>query len=222
MADEQTSPLTPQSPATERLPELMRRLRAAHPDARCALDHTNPLELLVATILSAQCTDERVNQVTPALFEKYPTAAAFAGADRTELETAVRPTGFYRQKARYIHKACHIIAGEYQGQVPADMETLLQLPGVARKTANVVLGVAFEIADGIVVDTHVERLAKRLGFTRETNPDKIERDLMALVPRQDWIDIGHLLIFHGRRVCHARKPDCPHCVLNDLCPSAEL
>jgi endonuclease-3 len=222
MADKQASPLTPQSPAAERLPEIMRRLRAAHPDARCALDHTNPLELLVATILSAQCTDERVNQVTPALFEKYPTAAAFAGADRAELEEAIRPTGFYRQKARYIQEACCIIAGEYQGQVPADMETLLQLPGVARKTANVVLGVAFEIADGIVVDTHVKRLAKRLGFTQETNPEKIERDLMALVPRQDWIDIGHLLIFHGRRVCHARKPDCPHCVLNDLCPSAEL
>jgi endonuclease-3 len=222
MADKRTSPLTPQSPAAERLPELMRRLRAAHPDARCALDHTNPLELLVATILSAQCTDERVNQVTPALFEKYPAAAAFAGADRTELEEAIRPTGFYRQKARYIQEVCCIIAGEYQGQVPDDMETLLQLPGVARKTANVVLGVAFEIADGIVVDTHVKRLAGRLALTRETNPDKIERDLMALVPRQDWIDIGHLLIFHGRRVCHARKPDCPHCVLNDLCPSAEL
>jgi endonuclease-3 len=222
MANRQVSRLTPQSPAAERLPEIMRRLRATHPDARCALDHTNPLELLVATILSAQCTDGRVNQVTPALFEKYPTALAFAGADRAQLEGAIRPTGFYRQKARYIQEACRIITGEYQGQVPADMETLLQLPGVARKTANVVLGVAFEIADGIVVDTHVKRLAKRLGFTQKTNPDKIERDLIGLVPRADWIDIGHLLIFHGRRVCHARKPDCPHCVLNDLCPSAEL
>jgi endonuclease-3 len=222
MADKQASLLTPQSPAVERLPEIMGRLRSAHPDARCALNHTNPLELLVATILSAQCTDERVNQVTPALFAKYSTAIAFAGADRAELEAAIRPTGFYRQKARYIQEACCIIADEYQGQVPADMETLLPLPGVARKTANVVLGVAFGIADGIVVDTHVKRLAGRLALTRESNPDKIERDLMELVPRQDWIDIGHLLIFHGRRVCHARKPDCPHCVLNDLCPSAEL
>ncbi len=222
MAGRQASILTPQSPAAERLPEIMRRLRAAHPDARCALDHTNPLELLVATILSAQCTDERVNQVTPALFAKYPTAIAYAGADRAELEAAIRSTGFYRHKARYIQEACHIIAYDYDGQVPDDMETLLQLPGVARKTANVVLGVAFEIADGIVVDTHVKRLAGRLALSRETNPDKIERNLMELVPRQDWIDIGHLLIFHGRRVCHARKPDCPHCVLNDLCPSAEL
>jgi endonuclease-3 len=222
MAGRQASPLTSQSPAAERLPELLHCLRAAHPDARCALDHTNPLELLVATILSAQCTDERVNQVTPALFARYPTAIAFAGADRAELEGAIRPTGFFRHKARYIQEACCIIAYDYEGQVPADMETLLQLPGVARKTANVVLGVAFGIADGIVVDTHVKRLAGRLALTRETNPDKIERDLMELVPRQDWIDIGHLLIFHGRRVCHARKPDCPHCVLNGLCPSAEL
>jgi endonuclease-3 len=220
MADKQASPLTSQSPAAERLPELMRRLRAAHPDARCALNHTNSLELLVATILSAQCTDERVNQVTPALFARYPTAIAYAGANRAELEGAIRPTGFFRHKARYIQEACRIIAYDYDGQVPDDMETLLQLPGVARKTANVVLGVAFEVADGIVVDTHVKRLAGRLALSRETNPDKIERDLMELVPRQDWIDIGHLLIFHGRRVCHARKPDCPHCVLNDLCPSA--
>jgi endonuclease-3 len=220
MAGRQASPLTSQSPAAERLPELMRRLRAAHPDARCALDHTNPLELLVATILSAQCTDERVNQVTPALSAKYSTAIAFAGADRAELEAAIRPTGFFRHKARYIQETCRILAYDYDGQVPDDMETLLQLPGVARKTANVVLGVAFEIADGIVVDTHVKRLAGRLGLTRETDPDKIERDLMELVPHQDWIDIGHLLIFHGRRVCHARKPDCPNCVLNDLCPSA--
>lgn len=220
MAAEQVSSLTPQSAVAERLPELMRRLRAAHPDAHCALNHTNPVELLVATILSAQCTDERVNQVTPALFEKYPTAAAFAGANRADLEAAIRPTGFYRQKAGYIQEACRVIANDYDGQVPAEMEILLRLPGVARKTANVVLGVAFEIADGIVVDTHVRRLAGRLGLTRETNPEKIERDLMALVPRQDWIDIGHLLIFHGRRVCHARKPDCSNCVLNDLCPSA--
>jgi endonuclease-3 len=214
--------LTPDSPAAERLPEIVRRLREVHPDARCALDHTNPLELLVATILSAQCTDERVNQVTPALFEKYPTAAAFASADRAELEEAIRPTGFFRQKARYIQEACEIIAHEYDGEVPANMESLLELPGVARKTANVVLGVAFEIADGIVVDTHVKRLAQRLALTGETNPNKIERDLMALVPSEEWIDFAHLLIFHGRRVCQARKPDCPNCVLSDLCPSASM
>jgi endonuclease-3 len=212
----------PESPAAGRLPEIGRRLQETHPDARCALDHTNPLELLIATILSAQCTDERVNQVTPALFAKYPTAAAFAEADRGELEEAIRSTGFFRQKARYIQEACQVIAHEYDGEVPAAMEELLKLPGVARKTANVVLGVAFGIADGIVVDTHVKRLAQRLGLTGETNPDKIEQDLMALVPREDWIDIAQRLIFHGRRVCHARKPDCPNCVLNDLCPSAEL
>lgn len=213
--------LTPQLPAAERVPEIIRRLRQAHPDARCALHHANPLELLVATILSAQCTDERVNQVTPALFKKYPTAAAFAQADRAELEEAIRSTGFYRQKARYIQEACRIIALEYDGQVPRDMEALLKMPGVARKTANVVLGVAFGIAEGLVIDTHVKRLAQRLALTKENDPDKIERDLMALVPRKDWIDFAHLLIFHGRRVCHARKPDCPNCVLSDLCPSAQ-
>ncbi len=215
-----TQSLTPQSPAAARLPEIIRRLCDAHPDARCALDHNNPLQLLVATILSAQCTDERVNQVTPALFKKYPTAAAFAQADRAELEKAIHSTGFYRQKARYIQEACRIIAHEYDGEVPADMAALLEMPGVARKTANVVLGVAFGIGEGIVVDTHVRRLAGRLGLTTESDPDKIERDLMALTPRQDWIDLGHLLIFHGRRVCHARKPDCANCVLNHLCPSA--
>lgn len=214
--------LGPESPASQRLPEILHRLRENHPDAQCALNHTNPLELLIATILSAQCTDERVNQVTPALFEKYPTAAAFAAADRAELEAAIRPTGFYRQKARYIQEACQIIAHEYDGQVPADMHALLRLPGVARKTANVVLGVAFGIADGIVVDTHVKRLTQRLGLATETAPDKIERELMALVPQEDWIDLAHLLIFHGRRVCRARKPDCLNCVLNDLCPAAEL
>lgn len=217
-----TPALTADSPASERLPEIVRRLRDVHPDAHCALVHNNPLELLVATILSAQCTDERVNQVTPALFAKYPTATAFAEADRTELEEAVRPTGFYRQKARYIQESCQLVAHEHGGEVPAQMEALLELPGVARKTANVVLGVAFEIADGVVVDTHVKRLAQRLGLTEESTPTKIERDLMELVSREDWIDIAHLLIFHGRRVCSSRNPDCPTCVLNDLCPSADL
>jgi endonuclease-3 len=214
--------LTPESPAIERLPEITRRLREAHPDAKCALHHNNALELLVATILSAQCTDERVNQVTPALFDKYPHAAAFAAADRGELEEAIRSTGFFRQKAKFIQEACEVIAREHDGEVPADMEALIRLPGVARKTANVVLGVAYGIADGIVVDTHVKRLAQRLGLTEQKNPDKIERDLMDWVPREDWIDIAHLLIFHGRRICDARKPACAHCTLNDLCPSANL
>ena len=182
---EQTQqPLTPDAPAGERLPAIIRRLREAHPDAHCALDYETPLQLLIATILSAQCTDERVNQVTPALFARYPDAAAFAAADR------------------------------------ADLEALLQLTGVARKTANVVLGEIFGITEGIVVDTHVKRLSRRLGLTEESSADKIEQDLMALVPRDNWIEIGHLFIFHGRRVCHARTPACAACTLADLCPSA--
>lgn len=214
--------LTPASPPAERLPEIIRRLRQAHPDARCALDHRNAFELLVATILSAQCTDERVNQVTPALFARYPTPAAMAAADRAELEEAIRPTGFYRNKARHIQEAAQRIAHDFGGEVPASMEALTTLPGVARKTANVVLGVAYGLAEGIVVDTHVARLANRLGLSRQTDPNKIEQDLMAITPREEWIDLAHLLIFHGRRVCTARKPDCPNCVLNDLCPSAML
>lgn len=222
MAANETPPLTPDSSAAERLPGIVRRLREVHPDARCALDHSNPFELLVATILSAQCTDERVNRVTPALFERYPTPAALAEAEREELEELIRPTGFYRQKARFLHEAARMIARDYEGRVPDDMEDLIRMPGVARKTANVVLGVAFGVADGIVVDTHVRRLSQRLELTGESDPNKIERDLMALVPREEWIDFAHLLIFHGRRVCAARKPDCPNCVLNDLCPSAAL
>ncbi|OUC08176.1 endonuclease III [Litorilinea aerophila] len=204
------------------MPVILERLHQEYPDARCALHHENPLQLLVATILSAQCTDERVNQVTPELFARYPTAEAFAQADLEELEQAVRSTGFYRNKARNIQQACRRIVAEYGGQVPDTMEELLTLPGVARKTANVVLGTAFGIADGIVVDTHVKRLANRLGLTQESNPEKIERDLQALVPREEWIDISHLLIFHGRQVCSARKPRCAACVLNDLCPSAQV
>jgi endonuclease-3 len=158
--------------------------------------------------------------VTPALFARYPTAEAFAEADRTELEELVHSTGFYRQKARFIQESTQAIVAERGGQVPADMKALLSLQGVARKTANVVLGVAFGIAEGVVVDTHVKRLSRLLGLTEETTPTAIEKDLMGLVPRQDWINISHLLIFHGRRVCIARRPDCPNCTLNDLCPSA--
>jgi len=212
--------LTPDSPAVARMPEIVRRLRAAHPDARCALDHTSPFELLVATILSAQCTDERVNQVTPALFVRYPDAATLAQAERGEVEELIRPTGFYRQKARFLHETAQALVQQHAGQVPADIDALIKLPGVARKTANVVLGVAFGVAEGVVVDTHVKRLAQRLALTRQTDPGKIEPDLMALTPREDWIDLAHLLIFHGRRVCHARKPDCARCPLNDVCPSA--
>lgn len=217
-----TPPLTPESRASERMPEIVRRLREIHPDARCALDHSNPFELLVATVLSAQCTDERVNQVTPELFARYPTPAALAEGDRDELEELVRPTGFYRQKARFLQGSAEVITTQYDGQVPSDMDDLLKMPGVARKTANVVLGVAFGLAEGIVVDTHVKRLSKRLGLTKQDNPNKIEQDLMELVPREDWINLAHLLIFHGRRVCKARKPDCANCVLQDLCPSAIL
>jgi len=202
--------------------ELIDRLRAAHPDAHCELNYTTPHELLVATILSAQCTDERVNQVTPALFARYPTPQAFAAAARDELEAAVRPTGFYRQKARYIHEASRIIVHTHGGAVPDDMYELLELPGVARKTANVVLGEVYGKAEGITVDTHVKRLAQRLGLTTAVNPEPIERELMTLIPRASWIEIAHLLIFHGRRICSARKPDCPNCPLNDICPSADL
>jgi endonuclease-3 len=215
-------PLAPDAPAVERIGRITELLRQEHPDARCALDHGNPYELLVATILSAQCTDERVNQVTPALFARYPTPDDMAGADLVELEQAVRSTGFYRNKARNIRGACARIVSVYEGQVPDDMADLLTLPGVARKTANVVLGVAFGKADGVVVDTHVSRLSRRLGLTAESRPDKIEKELMELVPRSEWIHLAHLLIFHGRRVCTARSPDCLGCVLAELCPSATL
>ena len=216
------TPLTPPSPPAERMPEIIRRLRQTHPDAKCALDHHNAYELLVATILSAQCTDERVNMVTPSLFARYPDAQAMAAADRAELEEAIRSTGFYRNKAKHIQEASQIIAFDYGGEVPAEMDKLTTLPGVARKTANVVLGVSYQIADGIVVDTHVQRLANRLGLSDKSDTNKIEQDLMAITPRDEWIDLAHLLIFHGRRVCNARKPDCANCTLNDLCPSAAL
>jgi endonuclease-3 len=217
-----TSGLTPASAASQRLPEILKRLREVHPDAGCALDHSSPYELLVATILSAQCTDERVNQVTPDLFVQYPTPEELAKSDRDTLEELIRPTGFFRQKARFLQGTAQRVATRHAGEVPADMDDLLEMPGVARKTANVVLGVAFGIAEGIVVDTHVKRLSMRLGLTAHGNPQKIEQDLMQLTPREDWIDLAHVLIFHGRRVCNARKPDCSNCVLNDLCPAANL
>lgn len=214
--------LTAHDPAAARMPEILRLLHAEYPDARCELDFSNPLELLVATILSAQCTDERVNQVTPTLFARYPDAKALAEADTAELESIIHSTGFYRNKAKNIQNAARRLVEVYDGQVPADMKELLTLAGVARKTANVVLGNAFGIAEGVVVDTHVKRLAQRLALSAEEAPEKIERDLMALAPREEWVDLAHLLIWHGRRVCFARKPNCPGCVIRHLCPSAAL
>lgn len=211
-----------QSESQPPVDEILSRLRSAHPDAHCELNYETPHQLLVATILSAQCTDERVNMVTPELFAQYPSVAAFAGADRAELEEAVRSTGFFRQKARFIQESSQRIVHEFGGEIPDTMDDLLTLPGVARKTANVVLGEIYGIADGITVDTHVKRLAGRLGLTAATNPQKVEQDLMALVPHESWIEISHLLIFHGRRICFARRPNCAACSLNDLCPSAEL
>ncbi|MCB0015223.1 MAG: endonuclease III [Anaerolineales bacterium] len=202
------------------VPVTIARLRERHPDAHCELDYGNPLQLLVATILSAQCTDVRVNQVTPVLFARHPDAAALAGADRAELEEIVRSTGFYRRKAQHIQETAALILQRYGGEVPNEMDKLLTLPGVARKTANVVLGECFRIANGIVVDTHVRRLSQRLGWTTEQDPVKIENDLTTIIPKEDWLDISHLLIFHGRRICTARKPACPACPLHDICPAS--
>ena len=201
---------------------IITRLREAYPDAHCELDYDTPHQLLVATILSAQCTDERVNKVTPDLFTRYTSVVDFAAADREQLEEAIRSTGFFRQKAKYIQESSQAILHEYGGEVPGTMEELLTLNGVARKTANVVLGEIFHVAEGITVDTHVKRLAKRLALTQHTDPARVEKDLMAIVPQENWIEISHLLIFHGRRICYARKPDCANCPLNDLCPSADL
>jgi endonuclease-3 len=197
-------------------------LKQAYPDAACALNHSNALELLIATILSAQCTDERVNIVTETLFRKYRNVEDFASVMQEELETDIHSTGFFRNKAKNIRAACEMILREYGGIVPAEMEKLLALPGVARKTANVVLGNAFGIASGVVVDTHVARVSLRLGLTEETVPEKIERDLMALIPEDEWIHFSHLLIAHGRAVCQARRPKCEACGLEPICPSSLL
>lgn len=199
--------------------ELITRLRRTYPNVHCELNYGTPWQLLVATILSAQCTDERVNQVTPALFAAYPTPAATAAAPRAALEELIRPTGFFRQKARFIQETAQALLQRYGGEVPDSMEALLTLTGVARKTANVVLGEVYGRPEGIAVDTHVKRLAKRLGLTIESDPVKVERDLMALVPRESWVEISHLLIFHGRHVCFARSPNCAACPLLDICPT---
>lgn len=208
------------SSARQRVPEILRRLAQAYPDARCSLDFTNPLELLVATILSAQCTDERVNLVTKELFRKYRTPQDYLSVPAEELEQDIRSTGFYRNKAKAIRGACHALLERFDGQVPRTMEELLSLPGVARKTANVVLGNAYGVVEGVVVDTHVARVSKRLGLTVHNDPAKIERDLMALVPREEWLSLSHRLIAHGRAVCEARRPRCGECPLAEVCPSA--
>src|SRR5438874_2799962 len=204
----------------QRIDTLIARLAEAYPDANCALEHQSPWELLVSTILSAQCTDERVNMVTPALFAKYPRPEDYLAAPVEELERDIHSTGFFRNKAKSIRGAAQMVIERFGGELPRTMEEMLALPGVARKTANVVLGSAYGLAEGIAVDTHVRRLSGRLGLTTYDDPVKIERDLMALVPREGWISISHRLILHGRRVCHARKPDCDRCMLADLCPSA--
>jgi endonuclease III len=201
-----------------RAAKIAKLLAAEYPDATCALKFSNPLELLIATILSAQCTDVRVNMVTPALFKKYRNAAAFAAADRGELEKIIQSTGFFRAKAKSIQESCRALSEKHGGKVPKSLEELVELPGVGRKTANVVLGTAYEIASGVVVDTHVSRLSYRLGLTKHKDAVKIERDLMALLPQREWVNFSHRLIHHGRRICVARKPRCDECVLNVVCP----
>lgn len=198
--------------------KIIAALKQAYPDAHCELNHSNPLELLIATILSAQCTDKRVNLVTADLFKKYRSAADFAAAPLADLEQAIKTTGFFRNKAKSIKTCCQALVEHHGGEVPRTMETLIQLGGVGRKTANVVLGNAFGVNSGLVVDTHVARLGQRLGLTRQTDPQKIEQDLMKLVPQAEWTLFSHLLIWHGRRRCYARKPDCPQCEVRSLCP----
>lgn len=208
--------------ASQRAPEILTRLTAAYPDAHCALEHRNAFELLCATILSAQCTDARVNLVTPALFERYPTPAALARAGQTDVQDIIKSTGFFRNKARSLIGMAQALVADHGGRVPRSMEELRVLPGVGRKTANVILGNAYGINEGITVDTHVARLSRLLGLTRHADPVKIEQDLMPLFPRDHWALLSHLLIFHGRQVCIARRPRCGECVLADLCPSSAV
>ncbi len=196
-------------------------LKKNYPDVDCALEHDTPLQLLVATILSAQCTDKRVNMVTPTLFKKYKTAKDFAQASVRDLEKEIKSTGFFRQKSRWIQAACAIIEEKHGGKVPRDFEALTLLPGVARKTANVVMGTAFNIASGVVVDTHVKRITKKLGFTRHEDPVKVEQDLVKILPQKDWIWFSHAIITHGRQICKAVNPQCGLCPLNAVCPSSE-
>jgi len=209
-----------ESELKKKVVEIIDLLEKVHPDAKLALKWSTPLELLVATILSAQCTDERVNRVTEHLFKKYRTAEDYANADLEEFEQDIRSISFYRSKARNIKKACQVLVEKYNSEVPKTMEDLLSLPGVARKTANVVLSNAYGILEGIIVDTHVRRVSRRLGLTEETDSYKVEKDLMKIVPREKWLRFADLLIFHGRRICKAKNPKCDECILNKICPSA--
>jgi endonuclease-3 len=202
----------------EQTREVVRALRKHYADAECALVHDSPLELLIATILSAQCTDERVNIVTKDLFRRYRTAEDFARAPIGDLERAVQSTGFFRNKARNIQACCQELVDKHSGNVPRDLDALVALPGIGRKTANVVLGTAFGVPTGVVVDTHVGRVSRRLGLTSQTDPVKVERDLMAVLPKKEWIDFSHRMIHHGRRICQARKPKCEECPMRDFCP----
>jgi endonuclease III len=202
--------------------EVFARLKRAHPDAHCELDHETPLQLLMATILSAQCTDKRVNMVTPLLFKTFPTAAALADADPQKLEQIIRSTGFFRNKTKSLIGLGKALVDRYDGEVPDTMAELVQLPGVGRKTANVILGNAFRKNEGVVVDTHVGRLSLRLGLSKEKDPVKLEQELMPLFQREDWALLAHVLIFHGRRVCDAKAPKCDICVLNEICPSSSV
>ncbi len=212
--------MTPSTSKRQVAVQVYQRLRAAHPDAHCALDHDGPFQLAVATVLSAQCTDERVNQVTPALFTRFPTPEALAGAAPAEVEALVRPTGFFRNKARNLIGLARALVERHDGKLPAEMDALVALPGVGRKTANVLLGTAFGKNEGVVVDTHVKRLSRRLGWTKHDDPLRVERDLMGPFPKNDWTDLSHVLIFHGRRVCRARTPRCGACPVARRCPSS--
>jgi len=198
--------------------KIVRRLARAYPDARCSLDFRTPLELVVATILSAQCTDKRVNLVTPDVFVKYPTAVDYATASLSELEKDIQSTGFFRNKAKSIKGCCQGLVEEHGGKVPRDLDALVKLPGIGRKTANVILGTAYGLATGVVVDTHVTRLSRRMGLSEHKDAVKIERDLMELIPKKEWISFSHRMILHGRNVCAARKPQCDDCPVNDVCP----
>ena len=211
--------MNPSPVLRNRTTRILGILKRTYPDAHCALHFSTPLELLIATILSAQCTDERVNQVTPALFARCPDAAALASISQTELEKMIHSTGFYRAKARSLRSCAASLVADHEGEVPRTMEALHKLAGVGRKTANVVLGNAFGLAEGIVVDTHVGRLSRRMGLTRQQDPVKVESALVRLIPKKDWTLVSHLLISHGRKRCNARKPDCAHCEIRNLCPA---
>jgi endonuclease-3 len=211
-----------QDDETAHVATIVERLHRAYPDATCSLHFSNPLELLVATVLSAQCTDERVNEVTARLFTTYRSAEDYANAPPEELEAAIKRTGFYRTKARHIQAACRMIAERHNGEVPRQMEQLIALPGVARKTANVVLGNAYGVVEGVVVDTHVGRVARRLGLTASDDPVTVEAELMTRLPRTQWLSFAHQIIAHGRALCKAQRPLCPACALNDLCPASTV